>query len=144
MRAPSSMRWQFYATLALLVWGFRGYLPKRALLTMGSRSILILEGLGGVLVALAVMASGGFRVQADAGGPLAAIATGVCGLGGAYFFLLALERGKASVVVPFTALYPLVTLALSVLLLRERPSPANLIGIALAVAAVVLLSMGSN
>ena len=36
------------------------------------------------------------------------------------------------------------TLALSVLLLRERPSPANLVGIALAVAAVVLLSMGSD
>jgi transporter family protein len=136
------MRWQFYASAALLVWGFWGYLPKLALRTLDPRSVLILEGLGGVLVGLAVLASRGFRVQADAGGMLAAVATGICGLGGAYFFLLALERGKASTIVPFTALYPLVTLALSVLLLRERPSPANLAGIAFAVVAVALL--GSN
>jgi bacterial/archaeal transporter family protein len=136
------MRWQFYASAALLVWGFWGYLPKVALRTLDPRSVLILEGVGGVLVGLAVLACRGFRVQADAGGMLAAVATGICGLGGAYFFLLALEDGKASVVVPFTALYPLVTLALSVLLLRERPSAANLAGIAFAVVAVALLSRG--
>ena len=82
------------------------------------------------------------RIHPDAGGALAAVATGVCGLGGAYFFLLALERGKASIIVPFTALYPLITLALSVLLLGERPSPANLVGIAFAIVAVALLSSG--
>src|SRR5947207_3407779 len=134
------MRWQFYATLALLVWGFWGYLPKRALITLDPRSILALEGLGGVLVALAIFASRGFRVHAEPQGMLAAVVTGICGLGGAYFFLLALERGKASVIVPFTSLYPLVTLALSVLLLRERPTTTNLVGIAFAIAAVILLS----
>jgi transporter family protein len=134
------MRWQFYASAALLVWGFWGYLPKLALRTLDPRSVVILEGLGGVLVGLTVLASRGYRVHGDASGMLAAVATGICGLGGAYFFLLALERGKASVVVPFTALYPLVTLALIVLLLRERPSPANLVGVAFAVVAVALLS----
>jgi bacterial/archaeal transporter family protein len=135
-----NMRWQFYAFLALVVWGLWGYLPKRALATLDPRSILVLEGVGGVLVALALLFSSGGRVAVDRSGMLAAVATGVCGLGGAYFFLLALERGKASVIVPFTSLYPLVTLALSVFLLRERPSHANLLGIALAVAAVILLS----
>ena len=138
------MRWQFYASVALLVWGFWGYLPKIALHTLDPRSVLVLEGLGGVLVGLAMLVSRGFRIHTNAGGTLAAVATGVCGLGGAYFFLLALERGKASVIVPFTALYPLITLVLSVLLLGERPSLANLVGIGLAVAAVVLLSIGSN
>src|SRR6266571_2642977 len=137
------MRWQFYASVALLVWGFWGYLPKLALRTLDPRSVLVLEGLGGVLVGLAVLACRGFRAPASAGDMLAAIATGVCGLGGAYFFLLALERGKASVIVPFTALYPLITLALSVLWLRERPSCANLVGIAFAVVAVALLSSGT-
>lgn len=144
MRVPASSRWQFYATFALLVWGLWGYLPKRALRSMDPSSILILEGLGSVLVGLVMFVSRGGRVRADLPGMLAAVGTGVCGLGGAYFFLLALERGKASVIVPFTALYPLVTLVLSVLLLGERPSVANLIGICLAVAAVALLSVGSN
>jgi bacterial/archaeal transporter family protein len=134
------MRWQFYASLALVVWGLWGYLPKRALVTLDPRSVLVLEGLGGVLVALTILCSSGGRVAVDWSGALAAVGTGVCGLGGAYFFLLALQRGKASVIVPFTSLYPLVTLALSVVLLRERPSPANLLGIIFALAAVVLLS----
>lgn len=134
------MRWQFYAMLTWVVWGFWGYLPKRALASLDPRSVLVLEGLGGVVVALTILLSSGGRVAIDRTGMLAAVATGVCGLGGAYFFLLALERGKASVIVPFTSLYPLVTLGLSVLFLRERPSPANLLGIALAVAAVILLS----
>lgn len=134
------MRWQFYATLALIVWGFWGYLPKQALATLAPRTVLVLEGLGGVLVALTILCSNSDRITVDRAGMLAAVATGVCGLGGAYFFLLALQRGKASVIVPFTSLYPLVTLALSVVLLRERPSPANLLGIAFAVAAVILLS----
>jgi transporter family protein len=134
------MRWQFYASLALVVWGWWGYLPKRALATLDPRSVLVLEGIGGVLVAVTLLVSSGGRVAVDRSGVLAAVATGVCGLGGAYFFLLALERGKASVIVPFTSLYPLVTLVLSVLLLRERPSLSNLLGIALAIAAVVLLS----
>jgi bacterial/archaeal transporter family protein len=144
VRGRADLGWQFYAALALVVWGFWGYLPKRALLTLDPRSVLVLEGVGGALVALAVLISRGFRAQADAAGTLAAIATGICGLGGAYFFLLALERGKASAVVPFTSLYPVVTLALSVLLLREHPSPTNLAGVVLAVVAVVLLSMGGN
>jgi len=134
------MRWQFYASVALLVWGFWGYLPKLALRTLDPRSVLVLEALGGAVVGLVMLASRGFRVHPDTGGMLAAVATGVCGLGGAYFFLLALERGKASVIVPFTALYPLITLVLSVLWLRERPSPTNLVGIAFAVVAVALLS----
>jgi bacterial/archaeal transporter family protein len=134
------MRWQFSATLALVVWGLWGYLPKQALATLDPRSVLVLEGLGGVLVAMALVVSSTGRIAVDRAGMLAAVATGVCGLGGAYFFLLALQRGKASVIVPYTSLYPLVTLALSVVLLRERPSPANLLGIAFAVAAVILLS----
>jgi bacterial/archaeal transporter family protein len=140
VRGRADLGWQFYAALALVVWGFWGYLPKRALLTLDPRSVLVLEGVGGVLVALGVLVSRGFDARADAPGMLAAVATGVCGLGGAYFFLLALERGKASTVVPFTSLYPLITLGLSVLLLRERPSPTNLVGVVLAVGAVVLLS----
>lgn len=136
------MRWQFYATVTLLVWGLWGYLPKPALKTLDPRSALVYQGLGGVLVGLAVFGSRGFRLHAEPGGLLAAVVTGICGLGGSYFFLLALERGKASVIVPFTSLYPLVTLVLSVLLLGERPSPIHLVGIAFAVAAVVLLSSG--
>jgi transporter family protein len=138
------MRWQFHATIALLVWGLWAFLPKLALRAFEPRSVLVWESLGSIIVGLTVLASLRFRVQTTPYGVVAAVVTGSCGLGGAYFFLLALERGRASVVVPLTSLYPLITLGLSVVLLKERPSPANLLGIAFALVAVVLLSKGGE
>jgi transporter family protein len=55
-------------------------------------------------------------------------------------FLNALTVGAATVVVPLTALYPLVTVILSWALLRENLTPRHLAGIALALLAGWLLS----
>ncbi len=56
------------------------------------------------------------------------------------FFLKALARGPALVVVPLTALYPAVTVVLSWIFLRETLTLRHLAGLALALAAVWLLS----
>lgn len=139
------MRWQWYAGLTLIVWGFWGLLPKLALQRLDQRSVLVWDTVGGLLVGLAVLASSGFRLGLEPRGVLASMAYGICGIGGSFLFLLALKAGgDNSVIVPFTALYPLVTLILSVLLLGERPSPIHLLGAAFAVVAVVLLSWGGN
>ena len=49
--------------------------------------------------------------------------------------------GQASIVVPVTALFPLVTVILALTLLRERLGRAQLAGLALALVAIYLLSM---
>lgn len=138
------MRWQLPATITLLIWGLWAFLPKLALRTFDPRSVLVWESLGSMLVGVGVLLSTGFRVQTTPAGVLAAIVAGVCGLGGALLFLVALDRGKASVVVPYTSLYPVVTLVLSVLFLGERPSLTNLLGVLFAMVAVVLLSVGGE
>ena len=56
-------------------------------------------------------------------------------------FYNALSAGKASIIVPLTALYPVVTIVISFLILSERISPLKGVGIALAVAAIILLSI---
>lgn len=53
---------------------------------------------------------------------------------------VALGRGPAYLVFPLVSLYPLVTVAFSLLLLRERGSPRIGVGVVLAVAAGLLLS----
>ena len=56
-------------------------------------------------------------------------------------FVFALNSdGKASIVVPMTALYPVVTILLSMAILKGQLSPVNGLGIAFALVAVVLLS----
>jgi uncharacterized membrane protein len=56
----------------------------------------------------------------------------------AYFS--ALRYGQASIVAPTVALYPVVTFALAVLLLRERINRFQCAGVALGIAAIILLS----
>ena len=63
------------------------------------------------------------------------------GAGNIAFFHALVMGGKASIVGPVTALFPLVTVILAVTLLHERIGTAQKIGLALALAAIYLLSM---
>jgi len=68
---------------------------------------------------------------------LSGLTGGVLGLT-AYFH--ALQKGQASLVVPLTAAYPLVTLLLSLLVLGEPITPAKALGVVLIVGGVMLLA----
>jgi drug/metabolite transporter (DMT)-like permease len=72
---------------------------------------------------------------------LAAVAAGVL-LGGANAFLMsALHLGNLAVVSVLSSLYPLATVLLAAIVLRERVSRIQIVGIALAIVAAVLLSV---
>jgi drug/metabolite transporter (DMT)-like permease len=69
------------------------------------------------------------------------IAVGICNGLGMLAMYAALNRGQVSVVSPLVATYPLFTLALSALFLREEKfGPRVLLGVALTVAGVVVLA----
>src|SRR5882672_10218598 len=77
----------------------------------------------------------------DRRGILWFIAVGICNGLGMLAMYAALNRGQVSVVSPLVATYPLFTLALSALFLREEKfGPRVLLGIALTVAGVVVLA----
>ena len=60
---------------------------------------------------------------------------------GAWALFAALKKGgKASVVSPLTALYPIVVIAMVPWLLHESVTPLQWMGVAFALVAVVLLS----
>ncbi|HMH16991.1 MAG TPA: DMT family transporter [Burkholderiales bacterium] len=69
------------------------------------------------------------------------IAVGICNGLGMLAMYAALNRGQVSVVSPLVATYPMVTLALSAMFLRdEKFGPRVLLGVALTVAGVVVLA----
>jgi drug/metabolite transporter (DMT)-like permease len=70
-----------------------------------------------------------------------ALVGGVASCLGNIPFFDALTSAKASAVVPVTALYPLVTVLLAVLMLRERLGRAQAAGIALSLVAIYLLNV---
>jgi len=77
----------------------------------------------------------------DRRGILWFMVVGICNGFGVLAMYAALNRGQVSVVSPLVATYPLFTLALSALFLREeRFGPRVLLGVALTVAGVVALA----
>ncbi len=132
--------WFVAALGALLVWGFWGFLPKLASRHLDPKSILIYEILGAILVGLAVLAWVGFKPQIHARGIALSAATGAAGFLGSLLFLYAISRGKASIVVTMTALYPLVVIALSYFFLDEGVTLKQAFGVVFALIALVLLS----
>jgi drug/metabolite transporter (DMT)-like permease len=67
-------------------------------------------------------------------------AAGLLGADGQLVLFEALRRGPAYLVFPVISLSPAVSVVLAVLLLHETASPRTWVGIALALASIVLLS----
>ena len=70
-------------------------------------------------------------------GLLSGIATGVGTLG----YFAALREQNASVVTPLTGVFPVLTVLLAFVVLRERLNKVQMGGMLLALAAIVILSM---
>jgi transporter family protein len=136
------MNWIVYALVTVVMWGAWGTLGKVALRHVNWVQASLIFGLMTV-IACALLFSVLHRENswrpADLG---AAALTGVLGTGGLLTFYLALEHGKASLVVPLTGLYPVLTVVLSILFLGEHVSRMQIAGVVCAVAAIGLISLG--
>ena len=73
----------------------------------------------------------------------AIVVLGICDALAGFAYALATTRGMLGMVAVVGALYPAVTVLLSMLVLHERPQRAQLIGVTLAVGGVTLISAGS-
>ncbi|MCD6323872.1 MAG: EamA family transporter [Desulfurococcales archaeon] len=129
-----------YSALCLIAWGLWGLVLKYAYTGSSWVQVYFASSLASFLIALAVFASSGASLTLNKSMGFALVA-GVFGGVGYIFFIKALHGGKASIVIPLTALYPAITAVLAMLVLGERISLAKGLGIILALVAAVLLSM---
>ncbi|MHB9073839.1 MAG: EamA family transporter [Desulfobaccales bacterium] len=134
------MNWLGFSLLALGLWGVWGFLGKVASQYLPSPMVYLLTISGHLVVVAYLLMEGLGPVSWQPWGVGAAVGSGIAMAVALLFFLKALARGPALVVVPLTALYPAVTVALSWIFLREALTLRHLIGLALALAAVWLLS----
>jgi len=132
--------WLIFAILAMLVWGFWGFFPKLATNYLSPKSVLVYEVIGAIIVGMAVLFLVKFKPEVNARGITFAILTGIAGTLGALFFIFAVSSGKTSVVVTTTALYPLITIILAFLILKEPITVKQGIGMIFAFAAIMLLA----
>jgi len=139
--------WLAMALLVMIAWGGQAYIIKLANATMDSASIFYYMMLGGLLVApialLMTDYSKPINYSLDGVGLAAAIQA--LNAIGALTLVIALRRGKAIIVSPLVnAGAPLLTAVISLALTGVAPGPFKIAGIALALAAALLLALQSE
>ncbi len=132
--------WLVYSFFTLALWGLWGVLNKVATGQLPVRLVYVIEVIGNIVVAGIIVAAMRPRGLWEPVGIIAALGAGTCGALGLLCFLRALASGRAAVVVPLTALYPVITVLLCVLLLHESLTWRQMGGIALALVAGWLLA----
>lgn len=135
--------WLTWTIVALLSWGGWAVLSKMLgdALTPGQSQALSTLGTLPILLALARPGCRALKM-ATARGIVLTIAGGIVTCLGNLAYYAALAGGeRVATVVPLTALYPLTTIALAVVLRRERLSGIQLAGLALSFAAIWLFDV---
>jgi bacterial/archaeal transporter family protein len=133
-----------YAGLTILLWGAWGFFGKIAISRgMAPMGIFIAEIAVGCVCALCVFPFSAGRARTMSGWNVFGVLSGLGLAIGLLFYYLALQRGHASLVVPLTAVYPLVSVVLANRVLGERLRPLEGFGIVLTVVGVTLMLLGS-
>lgn len=137
-------RWLAFSLLTILVWGAWGAISKFASNGVDADTNQVFFTLG-LLPLIAIVWRAPRNAKGKEGKHVGigwAFLTGILGgTGNIAFFHALVIGGKASIVSPVTALFPLVTVILAVTLLHERVGAAQKLGLVLALAAIYLLSM---
>jgi uncharacterized membrane protein len=136
--------WLFFSVLAIALWGVWGAVSKAASNAVPSATDLqVISTLGVVPIALLLAFSPNLlkRTGSLRRGIAYGLATGLCGSVGNLALFESLSRGgDASTVLPLTGVYPLVTVVLAVIILRERLNLIQVFGIALAAGALYMFN----
>lgn len=136
-----SISWLSAAILCLLSFGLWGFFSRLALIYISPLQMLIYQTLGIILVTSFLIKPYVTTTTVSAIGSLFAVLTGIAfTLGSILFFTATNQQGKISVVITLTSLYPLITILLAFLFLKESISFQQCIGMVLAVCAMYLLS----
>ncbi|MGX5820883.1 DMT family transporter [Chitinophaga lutea] len=140
--AAAGLRWLLLAIGVFLLWGVQAYVMKSANAHMKAESIFFYMMLTGVLLApvAVAMTDLGANINWGWSGPGLAVVIQVLNAIGALALVYALRFGKAIIVVPITALAPVITIILSLTIYGVMPPMVIIIGLCLAVVAIYLLS----
>lgn len=134
--------WLLLAIIVCVAWGVQAFFMRKAA-TVGVNDgttfgWMTISGL--LLVPVAVVMMGGLPSGAPWQAPTLAAGTQLLNAVGALFLVMALSRGKASIVAPTTnALAPVLTIVLSLVVYQTLPSVTAALGIVFALVGSTLM-----
>ncbi len=133
--------WLFYALVTTIFWGVWGAfieIPEKA----GFPATLgyVVWSLTMIPCSVFALSRIGWKLDYDRRSILLGSAVGMLGAGGQLFLFQALRQGPAYIVFPIISLYPVLTIFLSLVFLKERTRLRQWTGIILAIIAMFFLS----
>jgi len=137
-----SARWFWYAIICVVCWGGWALLSK-----LGSREIppdtmQFLFTIGTLPVGLALLIARKGRLEKSGRGIAYGILNGVLsGVGGLALFAAYHTNGNTTLITATSALYPMITVVLAVLILREGFRPIQALGLVFAAIAIIIFSL---
>ncbi|WP_013323811.1 EamA family transporter [Gloeothece verrucosa] len=135
-----SREWILPTLGAFISWGLWSFIPKITTQYIKPKSAIIYEVMGMMILGIIILFSLQFEVETHPKGILLAIITGILGFLGAFCFLNAVSKGPVTLVATVSALYPLVSVVLAILILGETLTVKQIIGVGLAVFAMILIT----
>jgi len=137
--------WMGYALLTLVFWGITGLTQKLATNYISVELSLLFFSAAFIPIAVAILLFQPLDWKISALAWFLAIVGGLLNGLGVLTSLAAFRLGgKASIVTPMIALYPVVTVALAVPFLHEKISHREVAGVVLALVATAALSYGEQ
>jgi len=135
--APSGRAWLINALVTVLLWGvwgaFSGLSPQKG---FPETLVYCVWALTMIPPALVVLAQAGWRLDTSPRAIGYGLAIGLLGAGGQMVLFYAVARGPAYLIFPIISLSPIITIALSFVLMRERTGRLGMFGILLALLAL--------
>ena len=135
------MNWGSATFISLCSFGLWGFFTKMSVIHIDSKSALIFQTLGVMIIGIITLGLMNFKPATDIKGISYAILTGMAYGVGCLFYFFAASKGKIITVVTLTALYPLITIILAYILLKETVTLKQCAGIALALVSMILMSI---
>jgi bacterial/archaeal transporter family protein len=132
--------WLLPALAALFIWGFWAFLPKLALQSLDPHSVIFYESFGNMLVALPIMFHLKFKFQKDRKAISMLAGSAVLTVLAILAYFYALKTGPVAVIVTLTALYPVISVILARIVLKEKLNKIQIAAVLMAVAAMLLLA----
>ncbi|MEG4021631.1 EamA family transporter [Microcoleus sp. S13C4] len=130
--------WLIYALICSLLYGLWGFFGNLATKYIDYKTAFVYEAIGAILTTLFIIQTNSFSFEGDVRGILFAMLVGVCGTVASLVFFIALGKGEVANVVSVTSIYPLITILLSSLFLKEPITLPQMLAVLLAIIAVIL------
>jgi drug/metabolite transporter (DMT)-like permease len=137
---PSGIRWALVAGLA--IGGFNVCIGLLSGTTALGPLVVLRLVQAVILVTVIVVTRSEWRMPLDV--PPKLVGIGLLDMGGNACFILATQAGALAIAAVLSSLYPVVTVLLAILLLREHVTRSHAFGIALTAVAIALIAAGAT